>query len=94
MPFVLRNKENQLVASAMLINIYKFEYWGAKVWEERAEAEAETAGFLEANELGEPSAWELVEVEESKVKMINVKLNNDPRRRVTMDEQLILKVIK
>ncbi len=94
MMYVLRNKTTNEIATAMLINIYKFEYWGAKVWEERTEAEAEAAEFLSNNELLPTDVWDLVEVEEAKVKMMNVKLNNDPRRRVTMDDQGVLKVIK
>ena len=96
MPFVLRHRDSQEIATATLINNYNIPYWGAKVWESMADAELEKADFLNSIEVNdaEHDTWEFVEVEESKVKMMNVKLNNQSNRRVHMNEQGQLSVVK
>lgn len=96
MPFVLRHRESQEIATATLINIYKIPYWGAKVWDAREDAEKEKADFLNSLEVlaSEHDAWDFIEVDESKVKMMNVKLNNLANRRVHMNEQGQLSIVK
>lgn len=85
MPYVLKHKQTGEIYSCTLINIYDIPYHGAKSWEDAETAEEQYAGFLhERNE--DANAWRLSEVEDSRMKMFNVKLNNDPNRRLFMDQ--------
>lgn len=81
MPYVLKHKNSGEIFSCRLVNIYDLPYHGAKAWEEAAEAEAERDAFL-ADRSQRPDDWELFELEESKLKLCNVKLNNNPNRRL------------
>lgn len=83
MPYVLRHKETGEIAAAFLRNIYDLDYWGARWWAVSDEAEAAAAG--------DPD-WAVLHVTDSRLKVINVKLNNDPNRRLFMDEQGSIRV--
>lgn len=82
MPFVLKHKQTSELYTCMLINRYDIPFYGTKSWEELTEAEDTYAEFLKERGLTDSSEWELVEVEEHKLKMCNVKLNNNPNKRV------------
>jgi len=86
MPYVLKNSSTAEIYSCQLINKYDFEYHGAKSWEEEAEALEESGHFLELHLSDEVSDWEITQVEEMMLKMFNVKLNNNPARRLFLDD--------
>lgn len=83
MPYVLQHKGTGEIAAAFLRNTYDLDYWGALWWAIPEEAEA----AMERN-----SDWTVLHVADSRLKVINVKLNNDPNRRLFMDEQGSIRV--
>lgn len=83
MPYVLRNKESGEIAAAVLKNIYDLDYWGAQWWADLGEAEQAAARH---------PGWEPLQVTESRLKIMNVKLNNDTNRKLFMDEQGSIRV--
>ena len=91
---VLRKNETEEIASAMLINVYDLEYYGVKTWATIEEANAEKNVFLASNELGLPGDWQAIAAEDHKVKIMNVKLNNNPSRRVKFDSSGSVELMK
>jgi hypothetical protein len=85
MPFVLKHHSTNEIYSCELINIYDIAYHGAKSWEDPDEAEEQYEEFLTARDES-PEEWSLYEVEESQMKMFNVKLNNNPIRSLYLDD--------
>jgi len=84
MPLVLKHRTTAQLYSCKLINRYDLEYYGLQYWESPELAEQERDSFLQGR--GEqPAQWELVELEERQVKLGNVKLNNNPSRRLFLD---------
>jgi hypothetical protein len=71
----------------MLINHYELEYYGTKFWADEQTALAEAAAFLQSRGVGEPAAWDVVEMDESVMKLCNVKLKNNPANVLYLDEQ-------
>jgi hypothetical protein len=82
MPFTLKHKETAEIFTCELINIYDFKYHGVKIWVNRLTAEAEYASFLLEQGLDELWNWEPIELDENQVKLGNVKLNNNPAKRL------------
>lgn len=82
MPFVLKHKQSSFIYTGMLVNNYKIAFYGVKFWEDPAEAERDAPEFLAGEQL-DAAHWELIEVEEHTLKLMNVKLANNPRRRIT-----------
>ncbi|WP_199614344.1 hypothetical protein [Paenibacillus alkalitolerans] len=78
MPYVLRHRTTGEISAATLRNVYDFDYWGAEWWAHQDEAERAAA---------ERPDWEPLQVPDSRLKLFNVKLNNDPNRRLFMDDQ-------
>lgn len=93
MPFVLKHKDTGEIFSCSLTNIYDFRYHGVKVWEDAAAAEAEKGSVTAEQGYDQPWEWEAVELPEERVKLCNVKLNNNPSRRIylTGDGALVTK---
>lgn len=85
MPIVLRHSQTGEIAACPMRNVYDFEYYGAKFWQEEAEAEREKQQLLEAIGQPDPERWVPIYVDESRLKLFNVKLNNDPNRRLYMN---------
>jgi hypothetical protein len=85
MPYVLRNEQTAEIYTCSLINIYKIPYFGAKNWDYKDQAESQASEFLEAQQASDAAAWMIYEVEEHQLKLFNVKLKNDPTRRLFMD---------
>ncbi|WJH33323.1 hypothetical protein N6H14_25035 [Paenibacillus sp. CC-CFT747] len=76
MPYILRQRETGQVYSCMLVNAYRLPYYGTKFWETEEAAENEAPDFL--RDQGQPEeAWVLTEVDESRLKLFNVKLRNN-----------------
>lgn len=94
MPFVLLHKQSSEIYTCPLINLYNFPYYGTKAWEDRDEAENEYSAFLSERGTAPVSDWDLFELEEHKLKLCNVKLNNNPKKRLfwrngTIETQLL-----
>lgn len=85
MPYVLRHQETMEVAASIQRNIYEFDFYGVRWWASHEEAAAEQDAFLR-QQYGETEGWEIVQVDEMKVKLLNVKLKNNPAYLVTLDE--------
>jgi len=83
MPYVLQHKETGEIAAAFLRNTYDLDYWGALWWAVPDEAEVAAVRNPE---------WAVLQVADSKLKVINVKFNNDPNRRLFMDERGSIRV--
>lgn len=84
MPTVLRNRKTGEIACGILRNAYDIEYYGAYWWEDNEAAESRISQLLN-DVLGvyeEESSWEPFEVKDERLKMFNVKLNNDAKRRI------------
>ncbi|WP_274650708.1 hypothetical protein [Paenibacillus humicola] len=84
MPVVLRHRVTGEVAAGMLRNAYDIMYYGALWWENTESAEALSGDALAAAGYGEGSDWDLLEIGEDRLKMMNVKLNNDSGRRLLL----------
>jgi hypothetical protein len=82
MPYVLKHKETGQIFSCVLKNIYDFSYHGVKAWEDSASASAELGALTAEYGYDQPWVWEVTPMEESKLKLCNVKLNNNPSRKV------------
>src|SRR5690606_4823844 len=85
MPFVLRHRVSGEVAAAVQKNHYDLEYYGVKWWAAEEEAEQEKEQWLDGNERDDATMWDVIAIEEAKLKIGNVKLKNDPRLRLYMD---------
>ena len=79
MPMVLRNRKTGEIACGILRNAYDIEYYGAYWWEDNETAETRVSQLLNdvLGEIEEESNWDLLEVKDERLKMFNVKLNND-----------------
>lgn len=82
MPYALKNKKTSELFSCTLLNVYDLPYHGVKLWEESAAAEAEARAFLAERGVEDPEEWEIVSLDENRAKLCNVKLNNNPKKRV------------
>lgn len=86
MPFVLRNQQTWEVYTCPLINLYQIPYHGVKAWDSTEQADKEAAEFLQQQGIANPEDWTITEVEEKRLKLFNVKLKNDPSRRLFVDQ--------
>jgi hypothetical protein len=86
MPYVLKQRETSQIFTCMLVNNYQLEYYGVKYWAEEEAAREEAAAFLSAQGVADPSVWDVVRLDESAIKLGNVKLKNDPANRLYLDE--------
>jgi len=86
LPYICRNRITGQIAAGLMKNVYQFTYYGAWWWDNEKEAEAAMAEDLAQLGLEGAGEWELVEVSEQRLKIMNVKLNNDPRRTIRMDD--------
>jgi hypothetical protein len=85
MPYYLRHRETGEVAAGILRNVYDLDYYGA-VWFETEEAAAA--------EVASAPVWAPTHVTEAKLKVFNVKLNNDAGRKLFVDDDGTLRVEK
>ncbi|WP_409341959.1 hypothetical protein [Paenibacillus sp. MBLB4367] len=83
MPFVLKHKHTSEIYTCPLINRYDIPYYGTKSWDELEEAADTYVAFLTERGLADSTAdWEPYELDEHKLKMCNVKLNNNANKRI------------
>lgn len=84
MPYVLRHRTTGEIACGMLRNVYDLMYYGALGWEDKEAAERMMDEALASAGYERESGWELLDVREERLKLFNVKLNNDPGRQLIM----------
>ncbi|MDP5274125.1 hypothetical protein [Chengkuizengella axinellae] len=89
MPFVLKHKESAQIYTCTLINIYKLPYYGTQFWDSLQEAEEELPVFLEQEQVNDAKLWELYEITEQKLKVCNVKLNNNEMKVLYLNDEKI-----
>lgn len=94
MPIVLRHRDSGEIACGMLKNIYHFAYFGAIWWEDMDAAEREASDALVLAGYEDVVGWDALEVREERLKLFNVKLNNDGRRKLYLDPFGTLSVVK
>ncbi|MFS1512645.1 hypothetical protein VQL36_09430 [Chengkuizengella sp. SCS-71B] len=94
MPFVLKHKESSQIFTCTLINIYQLPYYGTKFWDKLKDAEEEAPAFLKEHQVSDPELWTYLEVSEQKLKIFNVRLNNDSAKSLFIDEKLHLPLVK
>jgi hypothetical protein len=94
MPIVLRDRATGEIACGSLQNVYNFAYYGALWWDDMDTAEVQSVPALTAAGYEQASDWELLEVKEERLKLFNVKLNNDPKRQLVMEVDGTIKVLK
>jgi hypothetical protein len=87
MPFALKNRTTSELFSCTLRNVYDLPYHGVKLWGDRESAEAEAEAFLKERGAEAPAEWEIVSLDENQAKLCNVRLNNNPNRRVYLTEE-------
>ncbi|MNP44257.1 hypothetical protein D3C76_1381100 [compost metagenome] len=83
--YVLKHKETGEIFSCSQKNIYDFMYHGVKSWEDEDTAAAEMGTVLAEHGVDDPLNWEVFDLEEEHtLKMCNVKLANNPAKRLYM----------
>jgi len=87
MPFVLKHRLTSEIFACPMLNNYQIPYYGIKSWTLIEEAETELASFLNSQNIQTSDDWALHEVEDNELKLFNVKLKNDPERKLYLDEQ-------
>ena len=87
MPYALKNRKTSELFACTLLNVYDLPYHGVKLWPDREAAEADAPAFLAEKGADCPSDWEIVHLDEYQAKLCNVRLNNDPSRRVCLTEE-------
>ncbi|TVY07252.1 hypothetical protein [Paenibacillus cremeus] len=92
MPFVLRHAQTGEIAACVQRNNYNLDYFGVKQWSQSSEAEQEKEAFLDTLGFEDKDQWFVTSVTEDRVKVFNVKLKNDPSRRLIMDTAGLLSV--
>lgn len=85
MPYYLRHRETGEIAAGTLRNVYDLDYYGAAWWDTEEEAARAAASRPE---------WIPTQVTEAKLKVFNVKLNNDAGRKLFIDDNGTLRVEK
>ncbi|MFD0698292.1 hypothetical protein ACFQZT_29890 [Paenibacillus sp. GCM10027628] len=78
MPYVLQRKTTSQIFTCRLVNHYGLAYYGVKFWDEQGEAKEQLVQFLQSAGINEVDEWDLTELEESEMKICNVRLKNDP----------------
>ncbi|NBD23436.1 hypothetical protein [Paenibacillus glycinis] len=94
MPTVLRHRVSGEIACGMLKNVYDFAYYGALRWDDNEKAEEESASALALAGYEDDSGWDALEVGEERLKLFNVKLNNDRGRRLLLQSDGTIAVIR
>lgn len=86
MPFILVNHNTSEVLTGNLVNTYDLVYYGTVHWNTEEDAKNAFAQTLKNAGVQQNDEWELIEISESVLKMCNVKLNNDPRSRLYLQD--------
>ena len=94
MPAVLRHRTTGEIACGMLRNVYDFAYYGALWWDDNETAERQAASALAQAGYEEDPGWDVLEIREERLKLFNVKLNNDSRRRLLLHPDGTIAIVK
>jgi hypothetical protein len=94
MPYILQHNTSLQIYSCMLINKYELAYYGIKYWDQLELAIAQYQKFLVEQGAVELDSWSIVEMDEDKMKIGNVKLKNDPTYKLIWNENQIFQVIR
>lgn len=94
MPYICRNRITGQIAAGFMKNVYQFTYYGIWWWDNEEEAEAAVEEDLAKLGLTGTGEWECVEIAEPRLKIMNVKLNNDPGRTLFMEGSGALRVVR
>ncbi|WP_072327363.1 MULTISPECIES: hypothetical protein [unclassified Paenibacillus] len=84
MSYVLRHSVTGEIAACLQKNNYDLDYYGIRQWDSEQEAQEQKAMFLEQIGHDDEHRWLVLHLDESRVKLGNVKLKNDPARRLIM----------
>lgn len=87
MLYVLRHTQSGEIAACIQKNNYDLDYYGAKHWDDESAAERERDDFLSMTGRDDLDLWQLLPVNEGRLKLFNVKLKNDPSRRLCLDPE-------
>ena len=83
---VLVHKLTSEVYACTLINVYDLPYYGAKFWNSADDAAEGLAAFFKEHCLN-AEEWLLKDIEESELKLFNVKLKNNPNNRLFLNQE-------
>ncbi|RKN84910.1 hypothetical protein [Paenibacillus ginsengarvi] len=86
MPYVLKHVSSSELFACKLINRYDLTYYGVKDWDDETTAQSDKTPFLAARGEENAEEWNVVELDEMKLKMANVKLRNDPSFRLFLND--------
>ncbi len=78
MTYVLQHTSTLQIYTCMLVNHYQLAYYGVKYWDRLETATEQYPAFLASQAAIDLENWQVVEMEESRMKLCNVKLKNDP----------------
>lgn len=83
MPYLLKHHQTAEIYACMQTNKYDLPYYGVLHRDAITELESATQSLLRDSHRED---WTIIEVDEAKVKLWNVKLRNDPRLKLFVDE--------
>ncbi|WP_276357961.1 hypothetical protein [Cohnella caldifontis] len=92
MPYALRNTATGELLAYPQINGYRLPYYGVRLWNETPDDAGVREALSDAGSADLPDDWHPVELTEHQAKMANVKLRNDPRRRIFLQDQVLTAV--
>lgn len=85
MPYVLRHRRTNEIAACIQRNKYDMDYYGVQWWPTESDADEERTRLLAQPGRSEEDEWQVLKVEETQLKLLNVKLKNNPKLKVYMD---------
>lgn len=86
MPYIYRHAQTGLILTTTLVNHYDLEYYGTQFWGTREAAVAAGETALSNHHYANPKDWQVLEVDEQLMKIINVRLRNDASLRLLLEE--------
>jgi hypothetical protein len=94
MSYTLRDAASGRLLSCMQLNGYQLPYYGIVIWDEKPDAAAIEEAIRRAGENGPAENWMPVELTGHQAKMANVKLKNDVRRRVFLNNNVLTSTLE
>jgi hypothetical protein len=89
MPYALRNTGSGELLACPQLNGYRLPYYGIRLWNEPPDEDAIREALTEAERADSPDIWTPALLSEHMAKMANVKLRNDPGRRVRLTDGVL-----
>jgi hypothetical protein len=93
MSYVLRHTATGEVAACLQKNNYDLDYYGVRQFASEEEANEQKSAFLRQIGHEDEHRWMVLHWDESRVKLGNVKLKNDPSRRLILHPEGKLEAI-